>query len=100
MEPTSGPWRTEAVSDAVRVIVGEGRKKVILARLCPPQIPETETQANATLMAAAPELLVALETLVEKIEARFHEQIKYEPVAVGQYLIAARVAIGKAKVTT
>lgn len=64
MEPrkntaTALEWRVEAVSDAVRIVVGQGRKKVILARLCPPQISEHETWANARLMCAAPELLAA-----------------------------------------
>lgn len=54
---TPGDWRTEAVSDAVRVVVGEGRKKIILARLSPRQLPEQETHANARVMAIAPELL-------------------------------------------
>jgi hypothetical protein len=63
--PTSGPWRTEGVSDAVRVVIGAGRKKVILARLCPPQLSENETWANARLMAAAPDLHDALKMLLE-----------------------------------
>lgn len=58
---TAGDWRLEGVSDAVRVVVGTGRAKIILARLCPPQLPELETWANARLMAAAPALLKALE---------------------------------------
>lgn len=61
---TAGDWKVEAVSDAVRVVVGEGRKKVILARLAPPQIPENETQANAELMAASPKLKEALEAIL------------------------------------
>lgn len=65
MKPTPGPWRIEAVSDAVRIVVGEGRKKIILARLCPPQIPEGETWDNARLMAAAPDLLEALKAITE-----------------------------------
>lgn len=60
-----GPWRTEAVSDAVRVVVGSGRAKVILARCAPPQIPEGETHANARLMAAAPDLLEVARGVLE-----------------------------------
>lgn len=63
MSTTSGEWRVEAVSDCVRVVVGNGRKKIILARLSPKQIPESETHANARLMAAAPKLLGALVSL-------------------------------------
>ena len=62
---TLGPWRVEAVSDAVRVVVGAGRKKIILARLSPKQIDEAETHANARLMAAAPEMYEALKLLQE-----------------------------------
>jgi len=62
---TSLEWRIEAVSDAVRIVVGQGRGKVILARLCPPQIPEDETWANARLMCAAPDLLAASKGLLD-----------------------------------
>lgn len=64
-EPTSLEWRIEAVSDAVRIVVGQGRNKVILARLCPPQIPEDETWANARLMCGAQKLLKAAARLIE-----------------------------------
>jgi len=63
--PTSREWRIEAVSDAVRIVVGQGRSKIILARLCPPQISENETWANARLMCAAPLLLKAAENLIK-----------------------------------
>lgn len=57
MSHTREPWRVEAVSNAVRIVIGKGRKKVILARLNPPQLPEKETWANARLMVLAPEFL-------------------------------------------
>lgn len=47
---TAIPWGIEAVSDAVRIVVGKGRQKVIIARLCPPQLPEAETWENARLI--------------------------------------------------
>lgn len=47
---THGVWQREAVSDAVRVTIGTGRSKVIIARLNPPQMPESETTANADLI--------------------------------------------------
>jgi hypothetical protein len=65
MSHTPEPWRTEAVSDAVRIVVGTGRRKIILARLNPPRLPEAETHANAKLMAAAPKLLKALKEIAE-----------------------------------
>ena len=62
---TRGQWSTEAISDAVRVVLRlGGQKKIILARLAPPQLSESETHANAHLMAAAPELYEAVELLL------------------------------------
>jgi hypothetical protein len=55
----------ESVSNAVRIVVEEGRRKVILARLAPKQIPECETQSNAELMSIAPILAQALISIVE-----------------------------------
>ena len=54
---TPGPWNSECVSDYCRVFVGQGRRKIILARLSPRQLPESESAANGRLMAAAPQLL-------------------------------------------
>jgi hypothetical protein len=65
-KPTPPPWRTEAVSDGIRVVVGQGRQKIVLARLSPKQISEHETAANASLMAASQELLVALKGFVDE----------------------------------
>ncbi len=65
---TCGTWRFEAVSDACRVVTGSGRKKVILARLAPKQIPEAETTANAHVMSAAKDLYDALEGALRLLE--------------------------------
>lgn len=96
MKPTAMPWRTEAVSDAVRVVVGQGRKKIILARLCPKQLPEVETAANAKLMAAAPDLLKVLEEIVgdESLQERMMEA---DCSDCGSTLARAQLAISKAK---
>lgn len=96
MKPTEGHWRTEAVSDAVRVVVGEGRKKIILARLCPPQLPELETHANAKLMSAAPELLSLLKEIVADEQLR---ELMKEPDCndCGSTLNRAQAAIAKAE---
>lgn len=64
-ECTPGEWRTEAVSDAVRIVVGTSRQKIVLARLNPPQLPERETHANARVMAAAKDLVEACKYVVE-----------------------------------
>lgn len=65
MSYTKGEWRIEAVSDAVRVVTGNGRQKLILARCATKQIPEAETTANARLMAAAPLLLMTLRNILD-----------------------------------
>lgn len=96
MKPTSQPWRTEAVSDAVRVVVGQGRKKVILARLCPKQIPEQETAANARLMAGAPALLKVLEEIVGDESLREH-MMEADCSDCGSTLAKAQQAISQAK---
>jgi hypothetical protein len=67
MPHTLGEWRTEAVSDCVRVVVGQGRRKIILARLAPKQLPEAETHANARMMAAAPAMFAALKRIRETL---------------------------------
>jgi|ERR1019366_6357189 hypothetical protein len=61
---TKGEWRTEAISDCVRVVVGKGRAKIILARCAPKQLPEAETTCNAKLMALAPQLANAFVAVV------------------------------------
>jgi hypothetical protein len=64
MPITKNEWRTEAISGCVRVVAGSGRSRIILARCAPKQIPETETHANAALMALAPRLAITLVNIV------------------------------------
>jgi hypothetical protein len=61
---TPGPWESECVSDHCRVFVGAGRRKIILARLAPKQLPENETAVNGRLMAASLELLSVAERAI------------------------------------
>ncbi len=68
---TRGPWRIECVSDAVRVVIGAGRQKIILGRFNPKQLREAETTANARLAAAAPDLYEALQNSLDTIEEMF-----------------------------
>jgi len=99
---TPGPWTVEAVSDAVRITTRirrhdlhnrkPGGVKIILARLAPPQIAESETHANARLMATAPDLLAALKALLDH-----HEEV-YGGAHYGSAAQqAARDAIAKAE---
>lgn len=98
MKPTAAPWRIEAVSDAVRIVVGQGRKKIILARLSPPQIKEDETWANARLMVAAPDLLASLEDMLRRHDERCGCEDKGDKDSILCPGIAeARESIAKAK---
>ena len=92
MGHTPGPWRTEGISDCVRVVIGKGRQKVILARLAPPQLPEEETWANARIMGAGPELLDAL----TKAEALLMDGPAAEFLDEEEVKRIARAAIEKA----
>lgn len=94
LPPTAPPWRVEAVSDAVRVVVGHGRGKVILARLRPPQLPEEETWANAHQMAASHELRAALEGMLREHALSCNcEEPRTKPCPE---VVAARTALEKA----
>lgn len=113
MKHTPGPWTTEAVSDAVRIIArvpsrdGMSRRprgvKIILARLAPPQLPEAETHANARLMAAAPDLLEAcqkqhdaLDLLLAMLAERDRNFFPSESAA-WPAILAGNAAIAKAE---
>ena len=63
-----GEWRVECVSDACRVVTGQKGRKVIVGRFAPPQLPESESMANAGLCSAAPEMAAVLETVLGLLE--------------------------------
>lgn len=71
-QATHGVWKTEYVSDAVRVVIGAGRQRIILARANTPQLREQEVAANMEFCAAAakatPGLLDLVEALLEERE--------------------------------
>jgi hypothetical protein len=104
---TRGPWSVEAVSDAVRIIARipssdgltrkPGGKKIILARLNPPQISEQETWENAYAMHAAPEMLDALRA-IRKIGYDSQESRTRE--ALLKCIDIAEMAIGAAESTS
>jgi hypothetical protein len=95
MKPTETPWRIEAVSDAVRIVVGQGRSKIILARLSPPQIKEDETWANARLMVAAPDLFASLQDMLKRHSERCGCEDPGEELCPG--IAEARAAVTRAK---
>ena len=84
---TPGPWHVGMKPGPI--VYGEDGAQV--APLHVPMVPKEENRANARLIAAAPELLEALENLLEHVENRD---------ALGAYWadpMAARAAIAKAK---
>lgn len=105
---TTGPWRYEAVSDACRVVIGQGRQRIILARLAPKQLREAETTANAHLISAAPDLYEALNRMVEAAVLQPECAHSREPdlcddcafereKSIGLAASAARAALAKAE---
>lgn len=107
MNETPGSWAVEIGSSPtgggdfegyVVVNAGEGTLKRQIAYLEPAETDE-EQEANGRLMAASKDLRDALKALADKVAERFGEAIKYEPVAVGQYLDAAYAALRKAEAT-
>ena len=52
-EHTPFPWDVECVSDCVRIVAGSGRGKIVIARLAPKQLSETETTNNARFILRA-----------------------------------------------
>lgn len=52
-EHTPFPWDVEFVSDCARIVAGSGRQKIVIARLAPKQLSETETANNARFILRA-----------------------------------------------
>ena len=89
---TPGPWRMETSFDdefsagSFEIVAGEGRYRVVLVTRMPWSGRRAESWANGNLMAAAPELLVALRRIIA--EATGHTLASLD---------AARAAIAKAE---
>jgi hypothetical protein len=62
MKPTPGPWKIQPIANAHRINAPIKGKLVAIAEVRPTQLRNSE--ANACLMAAAPELLEALEDCI------------------------------------
>lgn len=95
-EYTKGPWAVSAcnitsVLSLAGVLVCVAAQRVPSARNLPPR---EEAAANARLIAAAPELLEALEACLERSEGEYPEEqwAEYYPE-----IFHAREAIAKAK---
>lgn len=84
---TPGPWSTEVDrKKALEINIVSGNRPFV-ATAWPANHPDKEQEANARLIAAAPDLLKALEELLEVTD--FHE-------LYGSRTEAARAAIAKA----
>lgn len=89
---TNAPWRMETSFDdelaagSFEIVAGEGRYRVVLATRMPWSTRPTESWANGNLMAAAPELFMALKRIIT--EATGHTLASLD---------AARAAIAKAE---
>jgi len=92
---TPGPW---TIDGSVRTSINAGTKHIALANFYNSVEPEfnvsgEEHEANARLIAAAPELLAALDELVDALTAG------YVPQQDGRMLKEARALIAKAEGT-
>lgn len=103
---TPGPWQVEMIAGRFHggvirslgvwreYVGGRGYPQVALATAHDQLISEEERIANATLIAAAPELLAALKALLDELTWRVGDGAEGEPC-----LMAARAAIAKAEGT-
>ena len=95
IQPTPGPWWYDDESDIIVGTWGEDREPVWLARvLFDEPVTEAEAIANGCLLAAAPELLAALEEAVALFR---HYCFREGDTCGGPWLTAAKAAIAKAK---
>jgi len=86
---TPGPWRTTGLN----VRSGDALVAVIVDHWADEKTPEPEKEANARLIAAAPDLLDALKTMV----MAFHTYAPKTDGAEYNCVIEAHAAITKAK---
>ena len=96
---TPGPWEIERYSDGLIQIVGD--LKVISDdeehfTTVVEQISATNEEANARLIAAAPDLLEALKDLADDISDRFDMDSPSTNPGIKHCIAAARYAIRKA----
>jgi hypothetical protein len=87
---TSGPWTIECGKNYSNEIVGKSKtgKDWVLARTTAAKVGRDQDDANARLIAAAPDLLEALKILATQAESHGAE---------GVYWDKARAAIAKAE---
>lgn len=90
-KPTPGPWRPVIIIDyrhAIRVVNDEGE---VARVVCGGDVSREEAEANARLIAAAPDLLATLEALLPAVG-----EFPRDPYTLG-LVEDARAAIRKAR---
>lgn len=101
MSHTQGGWGRNIKPASKYPIIYAGRNTHV-AQVITRGIPESEAEANADLIAAAPDLLAALEWMLPAYLAAHADACRHsgEPSlqsVAGQQIAAARAAIAKAK---
>ena len=73
---TSGPWTIECGKNYSNEIVGKSKtgKDWVLARTTAAKVGRDQDDANARLIAAAPDLLEALKAMVDKFDSEIHNE--------------------------
>lgn len=95
---TPGPWEFASSGKGVRYIYASNRPQPIARPFTDlGRIPKDEFEANARLIAAAPELLDALEDLANDISERFDMDDPSTNPGIRRAVEAARAALAKAR---
>ena len=88
MTHTQGPWALDGDINAMNLNVVSGEGRIAMMDCDNFELPDDEVMANARLMLAAPDLLLALEDAVEALT-----EARYYPSELKRF----RAAISKAK---
>lgn len=88
---TPGPWRLRELNNSTLAVYGSGEYDIVFPKRNAPR------DADARLIAAAPELLEALEEIM-KCEAAFStDQLTFANNVIKKHVEIAQAAIAKAK---
>lgn len=93
---TSGPWNVVEYGDGDSLVIHYGDEHRICFMATPGDSPRAmaRIEANAALIASAPDLLASLREFME--DERFQVGVGGNPIAVDAMLSRARAAISKA----